>query len=139
MRYILMTIILILTACGEPITKGDDYWKAHQCNTTQGATSATVTCPDGSHATVSNGTAGSNGVTPIIPPQQVVTTVKFCPQTPSYPNTFVEYGICLNNQVWGVYSANGGFLALLPPGAYSSDGINSSCNFTILANCVVKN
>jgi hypothetical protein len=55
----------------------------------------------------------------------------------AYPNVFPESGLCINNQLYGVYSANGGFLSLLPPGTYSSDGINCSCTFTIQANCVV--
>jgi hypothetical protein len=39
--------------------------------------------------------------------------------------------------MYGVYSDNGGFLSELPPGEYSSDGINASCSFTIGANCSV--
>ena len=68
----------------------------------------------------------------------VVTTIKLCPSTPIYPNVFVEYAICLQGNLYGVYSANGGFLALLPPGNYQSNGIGSSCNFSVAANCVVK-
>lgn len=84
----------------------------------------------------SNGTDGVNGTndTNATP----VTVVQFCPNvTPSYPSTFPEYGICLQGQLYGVYSANDGFLALLPPGVYSSNAVGSSCTFTILANCVV--
>jgi hypothetical protein len=55
----------------------------------------------------------------------------------SYPQTFPEYGLCINNNLYGVYSQNGGFLSILPPGAYSSDGINCSCAFTIGADCAV--
>lgn len=81
-------------------------------------------------ATGAQGAAGQNA-TP-------VTMVQFCPGiTPSYPSSFPEIGLCLGGQLYGVYSANGGFLALLPPGSYSSNGINASCNFTIAANCVV--
>lgn len=77
----------------------------------------------------SNGTNGTNA-TPI-------TTVQFCPNVTSYSSTFSEVGFCLGGQVYGVYSQNDGFMSLLPPGEYTSDGINSSCNFTIGANCKV--
>ncbi len=69
----------------------------------------------------------------------VVTPVQFCPNIKAaYPSYFPESGLCINNHMYGVYSANGGFLALLPPGRYSSDGINASCAFEILVNCEVK-
>lgn len=68
-----------------------------------------------------------------------ITMVKLCPETTSYSgHIFVEYGICMNHQLWGVYSANGGFLSYFPPGAYSSAGIGSSCNLTIGSNCSVS-
>lgn len=67
-----------------------------------------------------------------------VTLIKLCSDTPSYPSTFVEYGVCVGGNLYGVYSANGGFLTLLPPGSYSSNAINSSCSFTVSANCVVQ-
>jgi hypothetical protein len=80
-----------------------------------------------------NGTNGMNGTnaTPL-------EFIQFCQGfTPNYPGTFPEYGIVYGTQVYGVYSANGGFLALLPPGEYSSDGINASCTFTINADGTV--
>lgn len=78
-----------------------------------------------------NGTNGTNGTnaTP-------VTLVKLCPGAPSH-TVFVEYAICLQGQLYAVYSANGGFLTLLSPGSYSSAGIGSACNLTVAANCVV--
>ncbi len=69
----------------------------------------------------------------------VVITVQFCPgAVATYPSVFPEYGICLNNQIFAVYSANGGFLALIPPGVYSSNAIGSACNFTVAENCVIQ-
>lgn len=82
-----------------------------------------------------NGNQGSPGqdATP-------VSLIRFCPGfTPMYPEVFAEYGICVDSQLYGVYSQNGGFLALLPPGLYKSDGINADCTFTVLANCVIRN
>lgn len=79
-----------------------------------------------------NGTNGSNGVnaTP-------VTVVKLCPGNISYPSVFIETALCLNNTLYGVYSVNGGFLTELSPGQYSSDGVGSSCTFTVGANCTI--
>lgn len=89
--------------------------------------------PGPAGANGSNGTNGTNGAD-----ASPVTIVPFCPGfTATYPSVFPEYGICLQNQLYGVYSANGGFMALLPPGTYSSNGINASCTFTIGANCQV--
>ena len=79
----------------------------------------------------SNGTNGTNGT--------VVTPVQFCSaDKASYPNTFPEVGFCIAGQLYAVYSANDGFLSLITPGTYTSNGINSSCTFTVSANCAVK-
>jgi hypothetical protein len=67
-----------------------------------------------------------------------ITVVKFCKDTPSYPTTFPEVGLCINNQLFAVYSANDGFLTLIPPGNYLSNAIGSNCNFTVKANCIVE-
>lgn len=94
----------------------------------QGATGSTG-------ATGSQGTQGIPGVdtTPI-------TVVQFCPNvTPQYPSTFPEVGICLQNRIYAVYSANDGFLTEVPPGVYSSNAIGSACTFTILPNCGIQN
>lgn len=82
-------------------------------------------------STICNGTDGANA-TP-------VTEVQLCPGTPSYPSLFPEYALCIEGTLYGVYSANGGFLAELPPGTYSSDGINDSCTLVIGPNCSVTN
>ena len=90
----------------------------------QGTPGASVVGPQG--------VTGVNGST--------VTPILLCSGvTPSYPNTFPEYAICLNNQLYGVYSSQGGFMALLPPGTYTSDGINASCTVTVGLNCQVSN
>lgn len=52
-------------------------------------------------------------------------------------STFVEVALCINKDLYAVYSANGGFMTYLAPGAYSSDGIGAACNLTVHANCVV--
>lgn len=82
------------------------------------------------------GTNGANGLDGA--PGTAVNFIQLCPGTPVYPSTFIEYGVCVNNQLYAVYSSNGGFLALLPPGAYSSNAIGSTCNFNVGANCAVS-
>ncbi len=67
----------------------------------------------------------------------LVTLIKLCPGTPSH-TVFVEYAVCLQGQLYGVYSANGGFLTLLSPGDYTSAGIGADCSLTVSANCVVS-
>lgn len=67
-----------------------------------------------------------------------VTTVKLCPGTTTYPSKFVEIAFCISGSLFGTYSANGGFSTELPPGAYSSNAINSSCNFTVGPNCTIQ-
>ena len=62
---------------------------------------------------------------------------RVCQNAPSYPSTFIESILCINQVAYGVYSANDGFLAELPPGTYTSNGINSTCTFQILAGCIV--
>lgn len=83
-----------------------------------------------------NGQAGQNGLNGL--PGTLVTPIQFCTGfTPTYPSVFAESGICINNTIYGVYSSQGGFLAELPPGVYSSLGINTSCVFMIEYNCKV--
>ena len=102
-----------------------------------------ITCGDGSSSLVLNGSNGTNGSDGAQgqagTPGTVVAPVQFCSGlTASYPNTFPESGFCINNKMFGVYSDHGGFMAELPPGTYSSYGINASCTFTIGNNCAVS-
>lgn len=68
-----------------------------------------------------------------------VAMVQLCPGVTTYPSVFVEYAACIGNKLYGVYSANGGFLAYLPEGTYTSNAIGSSCNLTIGPNCQITN
>lgn len=79
------------------------------------------------------GSPGANGIdaTPI-------TVVDLCPGVTSYPGVFIEVGLCINRGLYGVYSANGGFMTYLPPGNYSSNAIGSACTLTIGSNCMVS-
>ena len=79
------------------------------------------------------GPSGANGS-----PGTVIAPIQFCQGiTPSYPSTFPESGFCIDGNIYAVYSANDGFLSIIPPGTYSSDGINASCTFTVTSNCGV--
>ncbi len=96
------------------------------------------------------GVSGNNGATGPQGPQGLVgpmgpaglagtqfTFVQLCPGSPSYPNVFIELAMCVNGDLYGVYSANGGFYTYFPPGNYSSNAIGSACNLTIGSNCTV--
>lgn len=75
------------------------------------------------------GPAGKDGT--------VVTVVQLCLGTTTYPNNFVEVAFCIDNKLYGTYSANGGFSTELAPGTYSSNAIGNSCTLIIQDNCVV--
>jgi hypothetical protein len=131
-------LILLSQGCGPRSVPPVTVTKS-TCSVASDSGGSLITCPDGSSVQVNNGTPGLPGVngtngTNATP----VTTVQFCPGSTNYPSTFLEYGICLNNEIYGVYSVNGGFLALLPPGAYNSNAVGSTCNFTILPNCGIQ-
>lgn len=75
---------------------------------------------------------------PQLPNGTTVTPVQFCPGTTTYPSTFNEVGLCINDTLWAVYSANDGFLTEIPPGTYLSNAIGSSCTFTVLPGCIIQ-
>jgi hypothetical protein len=120
MKY--LVILLMVVACRGP--RGD-----HGDLGSTGVPGQSIVGP--------TGPAGSNGLNGADGTQ--ITVVQFCKGVaPSYPSTFPESGLCINGNLYGVYSANDGFLAYLPPGAYNSNAIGSSCNFTILPNCQIQ-
>jgi hypothetical protein len=126
---LLLANVLVFAACApkETIVKSyvgkDGINGADGKNGTNGA--------DGKNGT--NGIDGTNGTdaTPI----QFIT---FCPGTAVYPSTFLEFGMRQGTNVYAVYSDRGGFLTLLLPGNYTSDAINSRCNFTVNADGTVS-
>lgn len=80
-----------------------------------------------------NGSQGAPGVnlTPLV-------LMQLCPGNPSYPDIFIEYGICVGSKLYAVYSENGGFLTYLPPGAYVSNAVGSTCTFSVANGCQVS-
>ncbi len=94
--------------------------------------------------TGSRGTDGLQGETGSTGPQgnpgsdaNSVTVVQLCPGVTTYPSVFSEVAFCIQHKLYATYSANGGFSTEIVPGAYSSNGINSSCSFTVGLDCLV--
>lgn len=156
MRYV--ACMLILVACRGPVGSPGQVGPIGQPG--QNAPPVTITtsqattaeCPTGGvEVTLQEGTSansfpicyGAIGETGAqgVPGQNAtpVTEVQFCPGVTTYPNEFNEVGLCISGNIYAVYSSNGGFLVEIPPGEYSSDGINASCDFTVGLNCEVTN
>jgi hypothetical protein len=95
-------------------------------------------CPDGgTDITITSGTTAvttsvCNGIN-----STPVTAINLCPGNTTYPDVFVEIALCINSQLYAVYSIPGSFLTLIPPGRYSSNAIGSACDLTVSPNCVV--
>lgn len=87
---------------------------------------------DTQYVTGPQGPSGTNGT------DANVQYVQLCHGNTRYPDTFCEVAECVDGNLYGVYSANGGFDSRLPQGTYSSNGINCSCIVTIGANCSVS-
>lgn len=104
---------------------------------------ANIVCSDGTNVLIANGAKGNTGNTGATgaagTPGTVISSVQLCPGTPSYPSKFIEVAFCISDQLYAVYSANDGFMTLIPSGTYSSNGIGSSCTLTVAAHCVVHN
>lgn len=143
-RALLVSLLLFL-GCGL-----QTIYPTGACKATQTPTGVKITCPDGSSAILNNGSQGDRGPAGEQGPQgeagqagtdgTQINIVQFCLNSiPSYPAVFPEVGFCINNKIYAVYSANDGFLTLVPPGVYSSHAIGSSCTFTVLPNCQITN
>lgn len=137
MKLLVVLSCLLLAACGQ-VSQGPAGKDGSSCSV-QTLSSSTVLpnggsliqCTNGTSSLIANGTNGTPGT--------VMAPLQFCPGTPSYPSKFIEVGFVINGSVYAVYSANGGFMALIPPGNYTSNGIGSSCNFTLNADNTVTN
>lgn len=134
MKYaIVIMMALQLAACGKkgdaglPGTNGSNGSNGQ--NGQQGLTGSTG-------ATGAQGATGPSGAD-----GTQITPVQLCPSSyvPTYPSVFPETALCINGSLFAVYSANDGFLTLLTPGGYSSNGINSSCSFTVVSGCTITN
>jgi len=126
MKRIIIFTALFLWACDDHPTFSKP--QVMTCEVQTVSQGSLISCPDGTSSLVTNG----------IDAQQI-TIVQFCQGTTTYPTNFDEVGLCINNKIYAVYSANGGFMVEVVPGVYSSNGINSSCTFTVAPNCVIIN
>lgn len=151
--FIIAFLVFVFTACcPEKGDKGDTGAQGMQgvpgvAPTARATAAMPQQCLNGgtvltigtSTAIVCNGQTGAQGVRGAAGAAgTVITPVSFCGGPSVYPSTFPEYGLLINGQMYGVYSANDGFLALLPPGTYSSNAIGSSCSFVINPNGTVS-
>lgn len=137
-------------ADGKDGAQGNAGVDGSSCSVTPDALGSTLTCTDGTTVHINNGVNGATGAQGVAGVQGVagangtagtqITPVEFCGHgyVATYPSMFPEYGLVIDGVMFGVYSANGGFLSPLPPGVYSSNGINASCTFTINADNTVS-
>lgn len=155
----MVSVLVLLTGCSS--SKGQDGapGPAGAPGTSPKLTfkpSASTQCPYGGTSvylndtladSICNGKDGSPGQS-IVGPRgdkgdpgvnlSPITIVQFCPGQTIYPSVFQEVGFCIAGSIYGTYSANDGFTALLPPGSYYSNAIGSSCDFNIGANCAIS-
>ena len=137
MKLLVVFGCLLLMACGQAQT-GAPGKDGSSCSVSAVAANTVllnggtlIQCTNGTSSLISNGSPGSPGT--------VVAPLQFCPDTPSYPSTFIEVGFVISGSVYAVYSSNGGFMTLIPPGRYTSNAINSRCDFTLNSDNTVTN
>ncbi len=117
--------LFLLTACG-PTSSSSPKFIAVPGPTGVSGTNG-VDGPQG--ATGPQGNPGSDA--------NSVTVVQLCPGVTTYPSVFSEVAFCIQHRLYATYSDHGGFSTEIVPGAYSSNGINSSCSFTVGLDCLV--
>lgn len=122
-KLLIVALSLILVGCGKDV----EY--------------VTVTGPAGPTGAI--GPQGPMGLTgpqgPAGQDANSVVVVKLCPGVTTYPSKFVEVAFKIAGKLYVVYSVNNGFLTEMPPGNYSSNAVNSSCNFTVNADLSITN
>ena len=130
MKPILLIALLMLSACGpSAVFEKDGIPGKDGSNGLNGSNGTNGT--DGQ-----NGLNGTDGIRGADGTQ--IGVVVFCPgYAPVYPTVFPEVGMCINDTIYAVYSANGGFLAPIPEGRYSSNAIGSACTFNVGAHCAI--
>lgn len=102
---------------------------------------ALLTCENGS-TVVTNGSNGLQGVQGVAGQNATpVSVVQFCSgYTTTYPGSFPEQAICVDNELLAVYwDGSNAWLAEIVPGYYASTSTSAPCNFTVEANCVISN
>ena len=129
-KRLLCSVLFILVSCGPRGEKGNTGLSGQSCTTSQVSNGVNVNCPGSPSVLISNGSIGLTGPSGLPGSNglngTVVLPVQFCPGTPVYPTVFPETGFCIDNKLYGVYSANDGFMVYLPDGDYVSNAIGSS-------------
>lgn len=94
-----------------------------------------IMCSNGSNLILNgvNGTNGQNGTS------FAFASIQLCSGTPSYSaGNFPEVGFCVNDVLYGVYSANGGYMTVIQQGTWSSNPVGTAqCTFTVGPDCKV--
>lgn len=124
--WLLVQGLFLLVACGDPGSTTTYVVPPKTCTVVTNTTGSTISCPDGSSAFI---------------PNNNVTMVQFCSNYSgtTYPTSFPEFGLCLNNLLYGVYwDGHNSWLAEIVPGYYLSTSTSAPCNFHVLPNCGVS-
>lgn len=121
--WLLVQGLFLLVACGDSGSSVSNF-KPTYCTVVTNGSGTTISCPDGSSAKI----PGNN-----------VSTVLFCANTTTtYLTSFPEFGLCINNLLYGVYwDGHNSWLAQIVPGYYLSTSTSAPCNFHVLPNCGV--
>lgn len=121
-NWLLVQCLFLLVACRDNVSYST--LKPVSCTIVTNGSGSTISCPDGSSVTL---------------PSQNLTMVQFCSNySTSYPTSFPEFGLCLNNLLYGVYwDGHNAWLAQIVPGYYLSTSTSAPCNFHVLPNCGV--
>lgn len=139
---LLVGTLLLLAACGSTPEKGDpgvngsngkdgsnglNGQDGHSCSVSKSGAVTTITCPDGTTSTITDGSDPS-----------ATRTIELCHA--SHPGTYPEYGLCIDNQLYAVYwDGHNAWMALIVPGTYHSTSSTDSCSFIVGNNCQVTN
>lgn len=139
MKY-LSILILFLVGCAQ---SDDFYTFTPFCKATPVTGGANFSCGVDPQTFLANGPLSVQGEVgpsaPVGPQGKDVAMVQLCDTgfNPQVPTTFPVAALCVDNQLYLSYSANGELLVLLPPGHYFSRGNSGDCGFTLSAGCVV--
>jgi len=129
-----ITVGIMLAGCGfhaDQTPPSSDPKKS--CSVSQTEAVVTISCPDETKAIIPL----PANVPPVNSP--MVTTVQLCPGTTSYPNSFPEQALCIDNQLFGVFfDGQNAWLSLLAPGNYRSTSTTNPCSFAVVTGCQIS-
>lgn len=137
MKNLTILVILLLIGCGQG-PAGVSGKDGSSCTVSRVSSSialpnggSVIQCTDGTSSLIVNGVNGTSGT--------IVSPLQFCPGVTVYPSVFIEVGFIINGSVYAVYSANNGFMTVIPPGRYTSNAIGSRCDFTLNSDNTITN